>query len=36
VGRAGGPLMDITAIPGLLVDLVRYLVQILFLSPSTL
>ncbi len=28
--------MDITAIPGLLVDLVRYLVEILFLSPSAL
>ena len=28
--------MDITAIPGLIVDLVRYLVEILFLSPSAL
>jgi simple sugar transport system permease protein len=28
--------MDITAIPGLIVDLIRYLIEILFLNPSTL
>ena len=28
--------MDITAIPGLIVDLVRYLIEVLFLNPSTL
>jgi general nucleoside transport system permease protein len=28
--------MDITAIPGLIIDLVRYLIEVLFLNPSTL